>query len=191
MEPYPTMKPAAGSLPTSSNQPLWQVLAKKAPALVGKRVLAIHSGDGAFCRAAINAGAIAVLGVDHDRHAISAARDVASSDRLRYRIMPDRRFDMLTGPYDLVIGPFAFPAEDLRQSTHQLAKLMRPTGQMILAITGAADASQVRANLSSLITVSECFAPSQQPSGTKLFVVVAGRTKLTPPTPRRRPSRTK
>ncbi|MFD1440433.1 class I SAM-dependent methyltransferase [Lacticaseibacillus hegangensis] len=189
MEPYPTMKPAAGDLPTSSNQPLWQVLTKKAPELSGKRVLAIHSGDGAFCRGAINAGAIAVLGVDRDRYAISAARDVASSDRLRYRIMPDRRFDLLTGPYDLVIGPFAYPAEDLRQDTHQLAKLLRPSGEMVLAVTGAADASQVKANLSSLIAVSECFAPSQQPAGTKLFVVVAHRAKITPPAPKRRRNR--
>lgn len=189
MEPYPTMKPAAGDLPTSSNQPLWQILAQKAPDLEGKRVLAIHSGDGAFCRAAINAGAIAVLGVDHDRYAISAARDVASSDRLRYRIMPDRRFDLLTGPYDVVTGPFAYPAEDLRQSTHQLAKLMRPSGEMVLAVTGAADISQVKANLSSLITVVECFAPSQQPTGTKLFVVVAHRTKISASTPKRRRSR--
>lgn len=152
-------------------------------------MLAIHSGDGAFCRAAVNAGAVAVLGVDHDGHAISAARDVASSDRLRYRIMPDKRFDLLTGPYDLVIGPFAFPAEELRQSTHRLAKLLRPSGQMILAITGAADASQVRANLSSLLAVSECFTPSQQPAGTKLFVVVAGRVKAGQPQRRRKPTK--
>lgn len=125
------------SLPTTTGdrQPLWQALAKQAPNLSGKRVLAIHAGDGWFCRYAINHGAIAVLGVDPDAQAISDARATASSDRLRYRIMPDSELKLLTGPYDVIMGTFDLGQDDLRQITHVLAKLLRHNGQMLAAVT--------------------------------------------------------
>lgn len=135
---YPKMHPdQPESLPTNTGdrQPLWQALAKQAPNLNGKRVLAIHSGDGWFCRYAINHGAVAVLGIDADAQAISDARATASSDRLRYRIMPDSRLDLLTGPYDLIIGAFDLAHDDLHQITHVLAKLLRHNGQMLAAVT--------------------------------------------------------
>ena len=176
MEPYPQMKPEAAALPTASHEPLWQVLQAKVPPLAGARVLALHCHDGAFCRAAINAGAIAVLGVDHDGTAISHARDLASSDRLRFRIMPDRRYDLLTGPYDLIVGPFSLPTDDLRRSSHLLAKLLRPNGQMLLAVSGGQSDGQVRSKLSSWLTVTECFRPKQSELAGSL-IIIAQRAK--------------
>lgn len=135
---YPKMRqehPTPLPTNTGQRQPLWQALAKQAPNLTGKRVLAIHAGDGWFCRYAINHGAIAVLGVDHDADAVSAARAVAANDRLRYRIMPDDRLDQLSGPYDLIVGTFDLAHDDLHAISATLANLLRHNGQMLAAVT--------------------------------------------------------
>ncbi|WP_225049048.1 class I SAM-dependent methyltransferase [Lacticaseibacillus kribbianus] len=138
---YPKMREAKAPLPTSTGvrQPLWQALSQKAPKLAGARVLAIHAGDGWFCRYAVNQGAIAVLGVDHDAEAISAARAEAASDRLRYRIMPDDRLDLLTGPYDVIVGTFDLQKDDLHLMTQQLSALLRPGGHLIAAVATRPD----------------------------------------------------
>ncbi|WP_179394434.1 class I SAM-dependent methyltransferase [Lacticaseibacillus absianus] len=149
MDTYPKMREGKAPLPTSTGnqQPLWQALAAKAPRLAGLRVLALHAGDGWFCRHAINQGAIAVLGVDHDAQAISAARAVASSDRLRYRIMPDARLDLLSGPYDLILGTFDLRQDDLRRLTHLLSKLLRPGGHLLAAVATPLPAPSDRTGL--------------------------------------------
>ncbi|WP_390405962.1 class I SAM-dependent methyltransferase [Lacticaseibacillus jixiensis] len=138
VDTYPAMhQDNAKPLPTNTGkkQPLWQALAKQAPSLAGKRVLAIHAGDGWFCRYAINHGAIAVLGVDNDAQAISDARAVASNDRLRYRIMPDSALPLLSGPYDLIVGTFDLARDDLHQISTQLSGLLRHHGQLLAAVT--------------------------------------------------------
>ncbi|MFD1484591.1 class I SAM-dependent methyltransferase [Lacticaseibacillus baoqingensis] len=135
---YPKMRPDKPiHLPTNTGnrQPLWQALAKQAPELAGKRVLALHAGDGWFCRYAINHGAVAVLGVDQDARAISSARDTASSDRLRYRIMPDHTLGLLTGPYDLIVGTFDLAHDDLHAISESLSGLLRRNGQFLAAVT--------------------------------------------------------
>ena len=135
---YPKMRPDKPQpLPTNTGdrQPLWQALAKQAPTLAGKRVLAIHAGDGWFCRYAINHGAVGVLGVDNDAQAISAARTTASSDRLRYRIMPDKTLGLLTGAYDLIVGTFDLAHDDLHAISRSLSGLLKHNGQFLAAVT--------------------------------------------------------
>ncbi|WP_125703855.1 class I SAM-dependent methyltransferase [Lacticaseibacillus daqingensis] len=168
MDTYPKMREGKTPLPTSTGgtQPLWQALAAKAPKLSGLRVLALHAGDGWFCRYAVNQGAIAVLGVDHDAAAVSAARELASSDRLRYRIMPDDRLNLLTGPYDLILGTFDLRHDDLRRMTHQLSKLLRPGGQLIAAVAtplpGQADATglQIKDIFTSRLSIEQLYQVS-------------------------------
>ena len=146
--PYPNMQDLP-DLPSESgnDQPIWQALAKKIPSVADRRVLVIHCGDGWFCRHALNGGATAVLGIDTDAVAIQDARAVASSDRLRYRIMPDKWLKLLTGPYDLIVGSFDQSPEELRAMTHVLSALLSPKGQLIAAV-----------------------APSKQPIGDDLAV---------------------
>ncbi|KRK70938.1 SAM-dependent methyltransferase [Lacticaseibacillus nasuensis JCM 17158] len=137
-EPYPTMKPdTAHPLPTNTGnrQPLWQAIAKKAPELRGKRVLALRAGDGWFCRYAVNHGAVAVLGVDADGEAVSAARATASSDRLRYRIMPDNQLKLLTGPYDVIAATFDTNADDVAGIVSLLGKRLRPGGTLLATLS--------------------------------------------------------
>ena len=146
--PYPNMQDNP-NLPFESgdDQPIWQALAQKTPSLTDLRVLVIHCGDGWFCRYALNNGAAAVLGIDTDTVAIQKARAVASSDRLRYRIMPDRWLKLLTGPYDLIVGAFNQSPAELRPMTHVLSALLSPKGQLIAAV-----------------------APPKQPTGDQLAV---------------------
>lgn len=136
-EPYPKMRADSGQpLPTNTGnrQPLWQAIAKQVPDLHGRRVLALHAGDGWFCRYAINAGAVAVLGVDHDGKAVSAARATASSDRLRYRIMPDSQLHLLTGPYDLIVATFE-ARDDVATILRHLSQLLRAGGQVMATLS--------------------------------------------------------
>ncbi len=162
---YPKMREPKGPLPTSTGslQPSWQALAKKVPKLTGQRVLAIHAGDGWFCRYAVNHGAIAVLGVDSNAGAISAARAVASSDRLRYRIMPDDRLGMLTGPYDVIVGTFDLQRDDLHAMTQQLADLLRPGGHLIAAVATQPESAttiEIKDLFSARLTIEQLFQVS-------------------------------
>lgn len=170
-EPYPAMKSAHPTpLPTNTGdkQPLWQALAKQVGSLAGKRVLVLHAGDGWFCRQAINDGAIAVLGVDHDEQAISAARDVASSDRLRYRIMPDTDWHMLTGPYDVIVGTFDLSHDDLNNLTGEVSGLLRAGGHLLTAVTTpltqaqAAKGIQLKQLVTSELSIDELYQVSDQ-----------------------------
>lgn len=146
MGPYPKMKPDQPlHLPTDTgnSQLLWQALAAQMPPLAGLRVLILHPGDGWICREAINAGAIAVLGIDDDAKAISAARSVASSDRLRYRIMPDEDFARLTGPYDVIAGVFDLARSDMAAITAAVSPLLRAGGQMLCALAAPPSTPQL------------------------------------------------
>lgn len=170
---YPKMradKPVALPTNTGDRQPLWQALAKQAPSLAGKRVLAIHAGDGWFCRYAINHGAIAVLGVDSDAQAISDARATASSDRLRYRIMPDSALSLLTGPYDLIVGTFDLAHDDLHAISRSLSGLLRHNGQFLAAVTTplAAAAPKDGLKLNALFTEKLTIDSLYQVSDTRL-----------------------
>ncbi|KLI75939.1 MULTISPECIES: class I SAM-dependent methyltransferase [Lacticaseibacillus] len=146
--PYPNMQDNP-NMPFESgdDQPVWQALVKKMPPVTDLRVLVIHCGDGWFCRYALNHGAAAVLGIDTDTAAIQSARAVASSDRLRYRIMPDHWLKLLTGPYDLIVGAFNQSPAELRTITHVLSQLLSAKGQLIAAV-----------------------APPKQPTGDQLAV---------------------
>ena len=146
--PYPNMQDNP-NLPVESgdHQPIWQALIKKMPPLTDLRVLVIHCGDGWFCRYALNHGSTAVLGIDTDTEAIQNARAAASSDRLRYRIMPDRWLKLLTGPYDLIVGAFDQSPAELKAITQVLSALLNAKGQLVAAV-----------------------APPKQPTGDQLAV---------------------
>lgn len=141
-EPYPKMRPTHPiALPVDTGQkyPLWQALTKTLPDLDGKRVLVLHSADGWFCRYAINHGAVAVLGVDHAIDEILGAREIASSDRLRYQIMADTDLSLLGGTYDLVVGSFDLQQDDLRGITTRVSHLLTPHSQFFAAVIAATE----------------------------------------------------
>lgn len=156
-EPYPKMhQPGDLRLPTATGntQPLWQALAKLVPDFNGRRVLAIHSGDGWFCRYAVNHGAIAVLGIDDLPSNITASRKTASSDRLRYRIMPDHALDRITGTYDYVLGTFDALNPEFHQATEALSKRLTPSGQMLVTVNTSTEipATDERLQLQQLVS---------------------------------------
>jgi len=137
-EPYPKMRPTHPiALPVDTGQqyPLWQALTKTLPDVAGKRVLVLHSADGWFCRYAVNHGAIAVLGVDHAIEQITAARAVASSDRLRYQILDDNDLGLLGNHYDLVVGEFNLQHDDLRQISSEITHLLTNSSHFYAAVT--------------------------------------------------------
>lgn len=176
---YPTMQPAQPERLTTGEacRPLWQVLARKAPDMTAKRVLVLHAGAGWFCRMAINRGAIAVLGVDDDRQAISDARAMASSDRLRFRMLPMTKLDLLTGPYDLIVGAFDQRQDDLSTITHALAACLRGTGQMLLAVTNGQQAPAKRLTSRLSVTRVDAITDPEVNLGEQLHLLLARRAK--------------
>lgn len=136
MATYPNMQ-ANAQVPVASgdDEPFWQALTTITPPLANKRILALHVHSGWFCRYAMNHGAASVLGIDSDSVAISQARLMAATDRLRYRIMPDWALTMLTGAYDLIVGTFDLGSDDLNLVSHQLVNCLRPGGQLVATVS--------------------------------------------------------
>ncbi|MFD1431142.1 class I SAM-dependent methyltransferase [Lacticaseibacillus yichunensis] len=185
---YPNMAPSPEKLPTTTGnkQPLWQALAQKMPKLAGLRVLVIHAGDGWFCRYAINHGAIEVLGISNDGAAMSEARETASSDRLRYRIMPDGYLKLLSGPFDLIVGTFDLRQDDLHAASHQLSRLLKPSGRLIAAVATPldpkpADGLQIRELFTSRLAIDQWYQVSDQrlPLKETVQFILSSRTKKT------------
>lgn len=119
---------------TGELTPIWQAHLQKMPPLTDLRVLDLLCGDGWFCRYALNHGATAVLGIDTDTEAITNARAAASSDRLRYRNLPDRWLKLLTGPVDLIVGAFDTSPAELKANSLVLSALLNAQGQLVAAV---------------------------------------------------------
>ncbi|WP_155287058.1 class I SAM-dependent methyltransferase [Lacticaseibacillus zhaodongensis] len=109
-----------GQQPHAAPTADWAAIAAQLPNLSGERLLVLGCGDGWLCRTAVVAGALTVQGVDASSPAIMSARKMASSSRLRYRLMPESRWSIIGGQYTLILVTAVKPS-----NIDQLSRLPR------------------------------------------------------------------
>ena len=114
--------------------PEWPSLREMLPTLVGKRVLDLGCGFGAFCRWAVEQGAAEVVGVDLSRRMLDAAQQRGPDVNIQYEQADLETYEP-QGRFDLVYSSLAVHyLADFDALCARIAAALEPGGAFVFSM---------------------------------------------------------